>query len=88
MKYYMHYIEVTFAVTYKLHNALHGLLHMLLHGSLHDQLHHMDSCQNSNIRARDPISVYPDIGSDIVAPFLSSDIGVPPISEYSGYRIT
>ena len=43
---------------------------------------------NSDIGARDPISVYPDIGSDIGALFSSSDIGVPPISEYSGYRIT
>ena len=43
---------------------------------------------NSDIGARDPISVYSDIGSDIGALFSSSDIGIPPISEYSGYLIT
>ena len=45
---------------------------------------------NSDIGARDPISVYPDVGSDIGALFWtrSSNVGVPVISEYSGYRIT
>ena len=47
---------------------------------------HLDSFQNSDIGARDPISVYPDVGSDIGALFVelryrsSCDIGVFRIS--------